>query len=172
MPSPLLLDMAIHQFDLARMMTGCDATHVYTHEYNPHGSWFKGDAAAACIFEMTHGVVFNFNGSWAAEGCPTSWNGSWRFSGSTGTIIYHNDEMPKGEAPKSRKGLLAKMRPLKMTKSPLRHEGFRGALREMLCYLCDGTIPQSVCHDNIQSLAMVFSAIDAGKKKRRIAVKA
>ena len=71
MDSPLLLDMAIHQFDLARMMTGADPEHVYTVEYNPHGSWYRGDAAASCIFEMSNGVVFTFNGSWAAEGCAT-----------------------------------------------------------------------------------------------------
>lgn len=34
MPSPLILDMAIHHFDLARFLTGKDPLAVYAHEFN------------------------------------------------------------------------------------------------------------------------------------------
>ncbi|MDQ3812671.1 MAG: Gfo/Idh/MocA family oxidoreductase, partial [Armatimonadota bacterium] len=71
MPSPLILDMAIHHFDLARFFTGLDPVAVYAHEFNPRGSWYRGDVAASCIFEMTQGVVFTYRGSWCAEGCHT-----------------------------------------------------------------------------------------------------
>ena len=87
MPSPLILDMSIHHFDLARYMTGLDPVSVYAHEFNPHGSWTQGDDAASCIFEMTNGVIFTYRGSWCAEGCPTSWNGDWRFVGDRGTSM-------------------------------------------------------------------------------------
>lgn len=46
MPSPLILDMAIHHFDLARYMSGADPVAVYAKEFNPAGSWYKGDVSA------------------------------------------------------------------------------------------------------------------------------
>jgi hypothetical protein len=42
----------------------------------------------------------------------------------------------------------------------------------MLEFLRTGRKPQCECHDNIQSLAMVFAAIESSKKGRRIPVKA
>jgi ATP-dependent helicase/nuclease subunit A len=72
MESPLILDMAIHTFDQARFITGADAVSVYCHEFNPPGSWYKGNASAICIFEMSDGSVFCYRGSWCAEGAPTS----------------------------------------------------------------------------------------------------
>ena len=41
MPSPLILDMAIHHFDLARFLTGTDPVAVYAREFNPAGSWYR-----------------------------------------------------------------------------------------------------------------------------------
>src|SRR5207237_6662714 len=53
MESPLILDMAIHHFDMARFFSGQNATAVYAEEFNPAGSWYKGAASANCLFEMT-----------------------------------------------------------------------------------------------------------------------
>ncbi len=48
MENPLLLDMAIHHFDLARFFTGEDPLAVYAKGFNPQGSWYEGQAAASC----------------------------------------------------------------------------------------------------------------------------
>ncbi|NPV80162.1 MAG: hypothetical protein HPY52_07775 [Firmicutes bacterium] len=48
--------------------------------------------------------------------------------------------------------------------------GMHGALREMLNYLRTGEKPQTECHDNIKSLAMVFSAIESARKGQRVMV--
>ena len=58
MDNPLIVDMAIHTFDQARFITGADPVSVYCHEYNPPGSWYKGNASAIAIFEMSDGSVF------------------------------------------------------------------------------------------------------------------
>lgn len=63
MESPLIVDMAIHTFDQARFITGLDAVSVYCHEFNPPESWYRGNAAAVCIFEMDGGPVFSYRGS-------------------------------------------------------------------------------------------------------------
>ncbi len=46
MAEPLLVDMAIHQFDLARLLIGADPVTVSCDAYNPSWSWFAGNAAA------------------------------------------------------------------------------------------------------------------------------
>jgi predicted dehydrogenase len=174
MESPLILDMAIHHFDLARMLTGKDAVSVYAKEFNPSGSWYRGDAAASCIFEMTGGAVFTYRGSWCAEGWATSWHGDWRIVGDRGTIVYERDGEPRGERVKRRTGAGVKpeLEDVSLPRSRLKHPHFRGGLREMLRYLRTGKVPQAECHDNIKSLAMVFAAMESSRKGRRVAVRA
>jgi len=172
MPSPLILDMAIHHFDLARFMTGADPVAVYAKEFNPRGSWYRGDVAASCIFDMTDGVVFTYRGSWCAEGCHTSWNGNWRLIGDTGTLLYDNDGDPHGQVVVGDEGFARALAELEVQTSPLKHSSMHGALREMLAFLRTGKKPQTECHDNIKSLAMVFAVMDSAKKGRRVPVRA
>jgi predicted dehydrogenase len=49
--------------------------------------------------------------------------------------------------------------------------GAHGALRELLTYIRKGTVPQTECHDNIKSLAMVLAAIESNKKGKRVEIK-
>jgi predicted dehydrogenase len=74
MAYPLILDMSIHTFDAARFLTGASPVSVYCHSFNPGRSWYKGDASAVAIFEMSDGVVFSYRGSWCSEGLKTNWN--------------------------------------------------------------------------------------------------
>jgi len=172
MPSPLILDMSIHHFDLCRFMAGVDPVAVYCKEFNPKGSWYKGDVGASAIFEMTDGVVFTYRGSWCAEGCETSWNGDWRFIGTKGTLLYEGDQEPHGELVAGKTGFSRRKRPIRAARAAVKHGGMHGALREMLAFLRTGRKPQTECHDNIKSLAMVFAAIESNRKGRRVPVRA
>jgi len=171
MDSPLILDMAIHHFDLARYFTGADPVAVYCHEFNPAGSWYRGHAAATCIFEMSNAIVFTYRGSWCAEGCHTSWNGDWRIIGTRGTLICARDEEPHGQILAGTAGFNRPLAPLAVARSPLRFGAMHGALREMLAFLRRGILPQTECHDNIKSLAMVFAAIESARRRARVSVK-
>jgi predicted dehydrogenase len=171
MPSPLILDMAIHHFDLARYMSGADPVAVYAKEFNPAGSWYKGDVAASCLFEMSNGIIFTYRGSWCAEGFHTSWNGDWRFITDRGTLLYDHDQEPKAVVVANAEGFHRKMRDVAMPAPSVQYTGMHGALREMLEFLRTGRKPQCECHDNVRSLAMVFAAIESNKKGRRVAVK-
>lgn len=171
MESPIILDMAIHHFDLARYISGADPVSVYAAEFNPKGSWYRGAAAANCIFEMSNGIVFAYRGSWCAEGCHTSWNGDWRIIGETGTLKYERDGDPTGQAVAGESGF---NRPLKDVAIPAANMPFgtmHGALREMLDFLRSGKKPQTECHDNIKSLAMVFAAIESSRQGARVEVR-
>ena len=170
MPSPLILDMAIHHFDLVRYFTGADPVSVYAREFNPSGSWYKGDAAASCIFEMSNGIVFTYRGSWCAEGCHTSWHGDWRIIGKQGTVLFEKDAVPHGQKVTGPAGFHSAMAPVEVKPVEVAKKGMHGGLCEMLAFLRDGKQPQTVCTDNIKSLAMVFAAIDSSRKGRKVAI--
>lgn len=172
MESPLILDMAIHHFDLCRFMTGVDPLAVYGYEYNPKGSWYAGDVAASCIFEMTNGVVFTYRGCWAAEGCHTSWNGDWRINGERGTLLYDHDRDPEGQICVGTEGFNRELAPVVIEETPLTKGGMLGALCEMLEYLETGKVPQTECHDNIKSLAMVFGVKESHAARARVVIEA
>jgi predicted dehydrogenase len=171
MPSPLILDMSIHHFDMARMIGGVDPVRVYAEEFNPKGSWYKGDVAANAVFEMTGGVRFAYRGSWCAEGCQTSWNGDWRIVGSKGTLLYDHDKDPSGEVVAGDTGFHRPLKPAGIVRSPMKYGSMHGALREMLAFLRTGRKPQTECHDNIKSLAMVFAAIESSRAGKRVEVR-
>lgn len=174
MPSPLILDMAIHHFDLCRLLTGADPLAVYAKEYNPKGSWYEGDAAASCIFEMTGGIVFTYRGSWCAEGCRTSWNGSWRITGTRGTLLMEADQPPRGERLKdsAQAGVFqCEVVPFQVPPAALVGTGIHGSLNEFLDAIENGAAPQGECRDNIKSLAMVFAAVESSKKGKRVPVR-
>lgn len=169
MANVLILDMAIHHFDLARFFTGLDAIDVLCEQYNPAGSWYSRDAAADCWFTMHNGVRFNYRGSWASEGTPTSWNGDWRIVGTKGTLTFAGDAAPivnvvDESAPPA---FQRKLSPLKIEEPPLEATGFHGSLRDMLKAMRTGTKPQTECHDNIKSLAMVHAAIKSSITGKR-----
>ncbi|MDI9584747.1 MAG: Gfo/Idh/MocA family oxidoreductase [Acidobacteriota bacterium] len=170
MDSPLILDMAIHHFDLARFMTGLDPVSVYCREFNPKGSWYRGDVAASCIFEMKGGVIFTYRGSWCAEGCHTSWNGNWRIIGTQGTLLYEQDADPRGQVVSNDEGFHRSLKDATIVPSPLEFGGMHGALREMLDYLRTGKAPQTECHDNIKSLSMVLAAIESSRTGEKVPV--
>ena len=170
MPSPLLLDMAIHHFDLARYLTGADPVAVYAKEFNPAGSWYDGAAAASCIFEMSNGIIFTYRGCWCSYGCHTSWNGDWRIIGDRGTLIYERDQDPRGEAVAGEDGFYRALTEVPIADSPMQKTYMHGALVEMLDFLRTGRLPQTECHDNIKSLAMVFGAVESAREGSRVEV--
>ncbi len=168
MPNPLLLDMAIHHFDLARFFTGQDPKAVYAHEFNPKGSWYAGDAAVSCIFEMTGGVVFSYQASWCAEGYPTSWNGDWRFVGERGSVLYEQDAAPQAQVVAAQRGFQRPLKDVGLPDAYLAKAQQHGALLEMLSFLQGGPRPTTEARDNLKSLAMVFGAIESARTGARV----
>jgi predicted dehydrogenase len=170
MPSPLILDMSIHHFDLARMLSGADPVSVYAQEFNPTGSWYKGDVSASCIFEMSNGIRFTYCGSWCAEGMHTSWQGDWRFQGTKGAIIYERDQLPRGEVVTGDTGFNRQRQAFDVPDIEIPADGQHGALKEFIAAIRGGPAPQGECHDNIKSLAMVLAVIASSRAGRRMAV--
>ena len=169
MESPLILDMSIHHFDLARYFFAADPVSVYCHEFNPKGSWYQGDVAASAIFEMGNGAIFTYRGSWCADGRHTSWHGDWRIIGQRGTITYENDQAPRGERCKkgAKPGFCTEQEPVVLPVTTINGSGIAGSLNEFLDHLIKGKPVQCETKDNIKSLAMVFAAMKSARSGKR-----
>ncbi|HQY87738.1 MAG TPA: Gfo/Idh/MocA family oxidoreductase [Tepidisphaeraceae bacterium] len=171
MASPLVLDMSIHHFDQARLFSGLDAKTVYCEEWSPSGSWYKGDASAACLFEMDHGVRFNYRGSWCAEGLHTSWNGHWRIIGTEGTLLYEYDKPPRVQLiDRTKPGFFFASQDSTIEQVQIEKTGMAGGLDEMLTFLRTGKKPQTECHANFNSLGMVHGATRSNRERQRVGV--
>lgn len=169
MESPLILDMSIHHFDMCRFFFDADPVSVYCHEFNPKGSWYKGDVAASAIFELANGAVFTYRGSWCAEGLHTSWNGDWRIIGEAGTITYDHDRAPVGERvkKKAKPGFIVDKEPVPLPIPTINGNDIAGSLNEFLDHLLKGKPVQCETKDNIKSLAMVFAAMKSARSGRK-----
>ena len=170
MDHPLLLDMAIHTFDQARQITGADPVAVYCKEFNTRGSWYRGDACAMCIFEMTDGIVLSYRGSWCAEGYNTPWAGSWRIVGAKGTALWAEDEPRAQVVARDVPGFTRPLREVKARAVKPKATGHEACIGEFLKAVRTGGRPQTVCEDNVKSLAMVFAAIKSASLGRRVKV--
>ena len=109
MEHPLILDMAIHTFDAARLLTGADPLSVYCREWNPAGSWYDHPASAVAVFELEGGIVYTYRGSWCAEGLNTGWEGEWRIVGSRGTAIWEGGDRIRCQTVAVPGGFISKM---------------------------------------------------------------
>jgi predicted dehydrogenase len=168
----LLLDMAIHTFDQARFMTGCDPLNVYCLEFNPKDSWYAQASSAHCIFEMTNGVVFNYRGSWCSEGFHTTWESDWRVIGTRGTLRWDGGEYQKAQIVSETGGFLSKHTEQKLPKLECQTvNGHEGLILDFIAKLEQHTEQATPSSDNIKSLAMVFAAIESAKTGKRVQVR-
>jgi len=158
MDHPLLLDMAIHQFDMARFLLDADPVSVFCEEYNPSWSWYRGDAGATAVFEMSGGERFVFTGSWCSPGRETSWNASWRVSGESGTVLWDGDNEP-----------VTSLAPDGGSSEDPGQE-IAGSLRDFVGAVRTGSIPMGRVHQNIMSLAMVEAAILSAATGSRVSL--
>ncbi|GAC1470438.1 MAG: Gfo/Idh/MocA family oxidoreductase [Chloroflexota bacterium] len=170
MPSPLLLDMAIHTFDAARYLSGADPVSVYCEEINPPWSWYQGNAAATAMFEMTGNLHYTYRGSWCSDGLPTSYEGQWRAVGPHGSAVWDGEGTPVAEVVVATGGYFSDTRRVEEPRDDTVASGWVAALDDFLHALKTGETPMGECHDNIKSLAMVFGAIESARTGRRVPI--
>ncbi|MCS3843099.1 Gfo/Idh/MocA family protein [Microbacterium sp. AK031] len=167
MPHVLLVDMAIHAFDVARFLLDDDPVSVYCEEYNPSWSWYSAGAAATAVFEFAGGVRYTYTGSWCADGLETSWNGMWRVNGEHGSAVWDGDSAPRRQlVPHG--GVPADVEVAEpMAAVP---EEIAGSLVEFVGALRDGRVPSGEVHANVLSLAMVEAAVRSAESGVRVLI--
>jgi predicted dehydrogenase len=181
MPNVLLLDMAIHTFDAARLILNADPVSVYCHEWNPKESWYAHGSSAVCIFEMSDGSIFNYRGSWCSEGFHTTWESDWRIIGTRGTVRWDGGSQPRasvvvpnqtGPSEGDRPDFFSPQREFELPELNTDDAigGHNGLIKDFVAAVQSGRQPETASSDNIKSLAMVFAAIESAKLEQKIPV--
>ncbi|WP_425336336.1 Gfo/Idh/MocA family protein [Sinorhizobium garamanticum] len=171
MDNVLLLDMAIHTFDAARFIAGKTPLAVYCHESNPRGSWYAHGAAANAIFELSDDVTFTYRGSWCAEGANTSWESQWRIIGTEGTLLWDGAESFQANKVAG-EGFLRELLPIEVPEPADQAEthGHASVIADFVAAIRSGEKPETASDDNINSLAMVFAAIESARTRQRVTI--
>jgi predicted dehydrogenase len=160
-PHPLLLECAIHQFDLIRWMLGLEPRAVTAEAWNmPWNEEIWGKKSAIALFEMNNGCRVLYRGL-STELGGESYPGRWVVEGTKGILelkqncVYSNGERiwpDEGESPPD------------LDLAGLNVEVLRDALSWF-----QGKA-QSVLSgaDNLRSLKMAFACIDASERGVRV----
>lgn len=159
---PLLADMAIHHFDLMRYILGQEAAQIYCHAWNP--SWSNFDGPASAVASITFGdgnTLVDYNGSWVSTGPQTQWAGEWHIDCAKGEIIMSSREDNQPD-------YLA-IRPLgeklsEVTLPGVDHLDRSGCLHAFVEAVQSGKQPGSSGRDNLNTLALMFSAVASSEQ--------
>ena len=87
-PDPMLADMAVHHYDLMRMLIGEDPVEISARSWNPPGSPYQMDPAAAMVVKFPGGANIAYRGSWVDPGPQTAWAGEWQLDFERASIVW------------------------------------------------------------------------------------
>jgi predicted dehydrogenase len=156
---PLIYDMAIHHFDLMRLVLGCEAVSVYAQVTDPEWSKFRDEAAATIVVTMGNGVVVSYRGSWVSTGEPTVWAGDWHVECKDGEIHWtgrgNNDTTADDRVwtlP------LGSKREKKVELDSVGIHGRAGGLQAFVNAIKSGEEPETSGYRNLGSVAMMEAA--------------
>lgn len=159
---PLLLDMAIHHFDMMRYVLGQEPVAITCHAWNPPWSNFTEPAAAVATVRFDGGAVVDYNGSWVSTAPQTTWQGEWQIECEGGVIEWtgrDNDSLKAESVTVRKRGERA--RRLKLPDVPYWDRA--GSLAAFVEAIGSGREPLTSGRDNINSLALMFAAIAAAE---------
>ena len=174
MPQPLLIDMAIHHFDMLRYFLSSDARRISATSWNPPWSWFDGDASASAQIEFGDGVQASYAGSWCAQAMETSWNGSWRFDCERGVLLAVDDRvymqrlLSVDEGARGVASQHDEKREIPLESMP--REGQDYLLHEFVQALRSGSRTATHAQDNIRTMELVFGAVRACERGETISL--
>jgi predicted dehydrogenase len=157
---PLLLDMAIHHFDLMRMVLGQQPAQVSCQAFNPPWSKFADPPAAFAAINFDGGAVVSYRGSWISPAPRTTWAGTWRME-CAGGEIYWTSRDGRGVG-----GDRVTVRPLgkparRVELPSLPQIDIAGSLANFVQAIRSGVAAENAGRDNLGSLALTLAAIES-----------
>jgi predicted dehydrogenase len=166
---PVLMDMAIHHFDLLRMILGTEPAEVYATASSPAWSKYRDEAAATATVTMSDGVVLSYRGSWISAGQPTLWAGDWVIECENGELAWtgrENDTVEFDRVSVKRPGQPASAVAL----DAVELHGRAGSLRAFANAIETGTQPETSGRDNLGSVALMAAAVESARTGAVVAV--
>ncbi len=161
MEHPLLLDMAVHHFDLLRLLLGREPDEVSCQAWNPPGSGFAGPPAAVTTIRFGAGLMASHRGSWLGAGRDTAWAGEWRLVFEGGEAWWTGRaSVTSGEGDRlvvTRDG--GEPEEVRLPDLPLVDRA--GVLSEFVAAVRSGREPECSGRDNLGTLALSLAAMES-----------
>jgi predicted dehydrogenase len=161
-PHPLLLECAIHHFDMMRWMLGIEPVRVTAEEWNmPWNEEVWGKKSAVAMFETADNARIMYRGlsiDQPGEGYP----GSWTVEGTEGRLALERGIVSLGGKRVWPPGAETVEAPLDLAALNSR------MLDDALPYFAGTGGSMLTGEDNLRSLRMAFAAIEASAAGRRV----
>ena len=170
MDDPLIVDMAVHHFDLIRFVTGLEASRVASTSWNPPWSQFSGDASSVCVFTMEGGARVVYSASWHPRAQFTDWNCRWLVEGERGYLTLERDRVRVLE----RDDPHHPGEPDEAVDVPfvaLERTEQAGVLLDFWAAVQAGRPAPTTAADNLRSVEMVFAALEAAAADGGVALR-
>jgi predicted dehydrogenase len=155
---PLLVEGAVHHFDIHRELAGSNAATIYVRSWNPAWGEYAGDSTAIAIIEMVNGIRVLYEGAKANACTLNGWGNDYlRVECELGTLELDRRQL---RVLRSDTGGLRSIEELPLVAG---NTWMNPLLAEMFCDWVDGRRedhPTSV-DDNLQCAAMVFAAVES-----------
>lgn len=168
-PHSLLVEGAVHHFDMLRNLSGGDCRTISGWEWNTPWSSFKGECCALYALDMTNGVKGSYEGSGMGAASQNSWHQEYyRAECEGGAVAIGRDGITRLYRHTAGQGMtIEDVKPI----TP-EYDGHQWLINEFLAWLDGGPTPDTVLDDNLKSVAMVFGAIEASKTSSSVNVEA
>ncbi|MDX8516246.1 Gfo/Idh/MocA family protein [Mesorhizobium captivum] len=162
---PMLIEGAVHHLDIIADLAGGPCTSIYARTWKPEWAEYKGDTDVMVLMDFANGAHGVYEGSSAQATGLNDWCFEYfRVEGASGTAILDHREVevfhrdPKRIYQKNRqgRGQQVSLLPGKKWENTL--------LIEQFCHWLDGGPPMATnVEDNLQSVALVFSAVESAR---------
>lgn len=161
--SLLLLEVAIHHFDMLRFVSGSNVKNVYARGWNPQWSDLIGVGSAFILMEFENGFKANYSVTEKSVGFPTGYQADWILQTDKAAVKWENDEDNKLDMSVDAEGSLAK-------DFYFPGKDRAGVLRNVCGQLKGekGCVP--TVFDNINSLAVGFAVLKSIEEDRTVAI--
>ncbi|MGH2531310.1 MAG: Gfo/Idh/MocA family protein [Thermomicrobiales bacterium] len=166
---PLLLDMAIHHFDLMRTVLNQEPVRVTAQAWNPPWSPIPGMTAGSAAIEFDGGAVVSYRGNWVSRGPDTPWAGEWKMDCERGEIVWTS----RGGTPEQLAADRVVVRPLggkeRVIELPtLNAVGRVGVLTAFAAAIRDGSEPPCSGRDNLGTIGLMNAAIASAESGQAV----
>lgn len=160
MPLPLLLNQAVHHFDVMRFLLDETPEAVVGEIWDPDWNGADGPTCAEATFIFPGGARIHYSGSYVAKGAVTNYNALWRLEGSGGQLLLDQQEQVVFHNGETSETLFAPS-----------HGGPRPEVRlckDFLTAVRTGGEAPTGGEDNLRTLAMVFALEISAREGRMV----
>lgn len=168
-PHSLLVEGAVHHFDMLRNLAGAPCATLAGWEWNPAWSSFDGESSATYVLRLANGILAHYEGNCSAAGKLNDWHREYyRAECEGGALVVDNDNQIRLWERAGGSG----NRVTDVALDEPRYQGHQAVLDQFLTWREGGPEPECVLVDNLQSAGMLFGAIEASQTNQTIDVAA